>query len=177
MESGSAETKGDSNEGVDSCIDLHQLGRGLLTGMSSHDLPQDYATIFCSTASMLPGFAAQLHIHGAANAVVDEAPCIDPCIDNDACAGLEVVRTPGFEGIAEQVQERRRRNLCRWIELTRASIGGHRVDGHAGVVDETHVCGGLRREAPAAKEESVFLLFDSRLLLGTGVKGAVSVDG
>lgn len=126
---------------------------------------------------MLPGFAAQLHVHCTANAVVDEVPCIDPCIDDDACTGLEVVGIPGFKGVAEQIQERRCRNLCRWIKWTRASIGGHRVDGHAGVVDEAHVCGGLRREAPATKEKRMLLLFDNRLLLKTGVAGTASVDG
>lgn len=60
---------------------------------------------------MLPSLAAELHVHGAANAVVDHSPCIDPCVYDEAGAGLEMVRLAHREGAVESIQQRRRGHL------------------------------------------------------------------
>jgi hypothetical protein len=52
---------------------------------------KDYAAILGSPAGVFPRLSAQLEVDGAANAVVNDALGIDPCVDDQAGAGLEVV--------------------------------------------------------------------------------------
>lgn len=97
------------------------------------DVRQDNAAVLGSAASVLPGLAAQLEVDGATHAVVDDALGVDPGVDDEAGAGLEVVGVAMLEGRVERIEQRgggslrgrvvpsRRRRRCR----------GCRVDGHA----------------------------------------------
>jgi hypothetical protein len=49
---------------------------------------QDYAAILSSPASVLPGLSPQLEVDCATDAIVNDALCIDPCVDDQTGAGL-----------------------------------------------------------------------------------------
>lgn len=93
---------------------------------------------------MLPGLASQLEVYGAANAVVDDGLCIDPGVDDQAGAGLEVVCVAVLVGRIKCIEEGGGGRLGGRLARTGCRRRRGRVDGHARVVDETHD-GGLGR--------------------------------
>ena len=149
---GRLETKGEKSEGLESCRELYQsVGDGEDGGVGY--IRKDYAAILSSPAGMLPGLSAQLKVDCATDAVINDALRIDPCVDNQAGAGFEIVRAPVLVCRVESVEEGGGRYLRGRIPRSRCRGRRRRVDGHAGVVDETHVCG-LRRVAPSVDASS-----------------------
>ena len=98
---------------------------------------------------MLPSFATQLHVYRAPKPVVYQRPGIDPCVDDQTRARLERVVLAHRIRRMQGIEQRRNGDLGRRIPRTRAHVRRGRVDGHAGVVDETHGGGGLRQDAPS----------------------------
>jgi hypothetical protein len=98
---------------------------------------------------MFPGLSAQLNIHRTSNAVIDHTPGVHPCVYDNASTGLEVVGLAPLVTGVENIEERRRGNLCRRVSRTWSSVRSHRVGRHSRIVEETHAGGALRRSAPA----------------------------
>jgi hypothetical protein len=88
---------------------------------------------------MLPGLSTQLDVYSATNSVIDHAPCVDPCVDDQARAGLEMVGLALGEAGVQGIEESGGRHLCRWIPRAWTGSRRGRVDGHARAVDEAHV--------------------------------------
>mgnify|MGYP003624112732 CR=1 FL=1 len=111
-------------------------------------LRQYNAAVLGSSTGMFPRLSSQLEVHGAADAFVDDGFCIDPCVYDEAGAGLEAVCLALLVRRVEVVEQRRGGDLCGRMARTRSLCRRSRVDRHARVVDEAHGCG-LRRVAPS----------------------------
>jgi hypothetical protein len=96
---------------------------------------------------VLPRLSPQVKVNGSANAAILHRLCVDPGVDDQTSAGLEVVRLAMLVGRVEHVEQRRGRDLCRRAHAARRLGRGGRVDRHARVVGKTHG-GGLRQVAP-----------------------------
>lgn len=92
---------------------------------------------------MFPRFSPQFQVDGAADAAVNVAPGIDPCVHNQARARLEVEWLVSPEACVQAVEQGGGGHLRGGVARTVGGIRGCRVDGHARVVDETHGRGGL----------------------------------
>lgn len=142
---------GANSEGAESWSELEQHVSSSRTAVTKGNCgsPQNQSAILDSSASVLVCLADKVEVDGAANAAVFHGLCIDPCVDNQARAGLQIVGVAMLERRVESVQEscngdllrgRRRRPLC----VVRHS----RVDRHArGVANKAHL-GQLRAGRP-----------------------------
>lgn len=111
---------------------------------------------------MFPCFPSQLGVDGTADAAIRLGAGGKPCVDGKTRAGLEgvglVVSVAGVEGI----EKGSRRHLGIRVVAT-GRRGDSRVDGHAGVVDETHGGGsGDGQKALALQRVGGGVVFDSR---------------
>lgn len=78
-------------------------------------VPKHNAAIFGAATGMLPRLPAQLQVDGATDAAVDVTPRVDPGVDHQAGAGLEMERLVGPEARVEIIEKRGGGDLGRGI--------------------------------------------------------------
>lgn len=118
---------------------------------------------------MLPGLSAQLQIHCATDPVIDHAPCIDPCIHDQARTSFEVIGLTLRERRVQGIQEGSRRHLGGQVSRTRPPSRGRGVHGHSRVAEETHF--DRRVEAIAPQQAGTVMV-----LYGEGRRAGVRSD-
>jgi hypothetical protein len=142
---------GANSEGAESWRELQQQVSSPLAALATGGggSPQHQSAVLDSSTSVLVCLADKVEIDGAANAAVFHALRVDPRVDDQTRAGLEVVGLAMLEGRIEGVQKSGDRDLLRGRRgRSLGVVRRRRVDRHARRVTNKAHLGQLRAGRP-----------------------------